>query len=169
MTQNKYDTLMKTLADYGNLKLESTYMYSNSNYYYDDRYEHFILRSKTGEDSGGSCWGGVATYSAINEPRPDFEILDVLLLELDPDFSLCNYRKIISIVKTEQGRSSEYYGNGYYYDEKILDKEDFLKALNELGFDLNDKLLTTLEEKIANRYLAESQEAQKLRSKNRYY
>lgn len=169
MNQNKYDTLMKTLAEYGNLKLESNYMYSNSNYYYDERYEHFILRSNTGEDSGGSCWGGVATYSAINEPRPDFEMLEFLLLEIDRDFSLLNYRKIISVVKTEQGRTSEYYGNGTYYDEKILDKEDFLKAMSDIGFDLNDSLLITLEEKIANLYLAESQEAQKLRSKNRYY
>lgn len=168
MNQTKYDILMQTLVDYGNLKLQKGYMYCNSNYYYDKTYETLTLRSKTGEDCGGDCWGGEATYSAINEKKPDFDMLDLLLLELDPDFSLKNYRKVLSIVKFEQSRSSEYYGNGYYYDEKILDKDDFLNIMEEIGFDLNNSILSDIEEKIANQYLAESQEAQNLRSKNRY-
>jgi hypothetical protein len=152
---DKIDQLFKTLADYGNLQLQYTGGVSYS--YYD---EDFTLSVKTGEDSGGNCWGGNATYQPFNQQPQAFTMLESLILEIDPDFTLKNYKTIQSLVQFNETRKSEYYGNGNYYNEYTISKDDLVKSLSSMGINLNDSLATKIEDKFSNLYLAQMEPTQ---------
>lgn len=131
MSNNKeWDTLLKTLVTYGQELLH----YQEAYYSYTD--EQLILSWKTGEDSGGNCWGGKATYSATNQKQPEFTILDELLFAIDPDIKLKDYRTITSKIQFEETSSREYYGNGRYYNQLVLDRDDLIKTLDSMGYNI---------------------------------
>lgn len=165
MDDKLFDTLMKTLCDYCNLQF--TFQYNEGVcYYYDDN--EITLRCKTGEDSGGNCWGGQATYSKISTRTPQFDILDILLLQINPDFKLNDYKTIKSMLKIEDTAKSEYYGNCNYYTEYILPKEDLIEGLSNAGINLNKNKLIELEEHFSTLYLVQTEPSQSLASKNKY-
>ena len=131
MNTKDWDTLLDTLVTYG----QETLRYQEAYYAYRD--EQLILSWKTGEDSGGNCWGGHAQYSPCNQKQPEFVILDELLFKIDEDIKLKDFRLITSKIQLEETSHREYYGNGTYYNQLVLDKEDLVKSLKASGYDLN--------------------------------
>lgn len=131
----EWDTLLNTLVTYGQELLH----YQEAYYSYQD--EQLILSWKTGEDSGGNCWGGQATYHASQQKQPDFTILDELLFTIDPDIKLRDFRLITSKIQFEETSHREYYGNGTYYNQLVLDKEDLIQSLKEIGYDIKSTQL----------------------------
>lgn len=127
----EWDVLLNTLVTYGQELLQ----YQDAYYSYQD--EQLILSWKTGEDSGGNCWGGKATYHASNQKQPDFTILDELLFQIDPDIKLRDFRSITANIQFEETSHREYYGNGTYFNQLVLDKEDLIKTLKNCGYDIN--------------------------------
>lgn len=135
-----FNTLLKTLITYGQELLR----YQDAYYSYDN--EQLILSWKTGEDSGGNCWGGKSTYSATNQKQPEFTILDELLFAIDPDIKLKDYRSITSKIQFEETSSREYYGNGKYYNQLVLDKEDLMNTLESIGYNINSADIVKMNE-----------------------
>lgn len=158
-----WDKLLKTVADYGNIQLQYTNGVSYS--YYD---EELTLSCQTGEDSGGNCWGGSATYSAIHNPPQEFTMLEFLLLEINPDLKLRDFKVIKNLVHFEERSSREYYGNGRYYNDLSISKENLLTALKDLNILPNKTELDKIEDKLANLYLASLEPAHSMNSKYRY-
>lgn len=134
-TSKDWDTLLDTLVTYGQELLR----YQEAYYSYRD--EQIILSWKTGEDSGGNCWGGQASYSASSQKQPDFTILDELLFEIDPDIKLRDFRLITSKIQFEETSHREYYGNGTYYNQLVLEKEDLIHSLKTGGYDIQSSQL----------------------------
>lgn len=134
MQQDKLDELLDILVTYGQEQLH----YQEA--YYSYRNEDLILAWKTGEDSGGNCWGDEAKYSPCHQKQPEFSILDELLLELDSNFSLKNYKNITQKITKEETSHREYYGNGTYYDQLILNKDDLKSSLNDAGYSIDSHL-----------------------------
>lgn len=135
----EWDTLLNTLVSYGNEVLH----YEQAQYKYFE--EKISLIWKTGENSGGNCWGDEASYSAIITQQPHFEILDELLLHIDPDIKLRDYRYLTSKITSEDTSKYEYYGNATYYSQLILDKKDLVDSINQGGYVLNLKDLLSIE------------------------
>lgn len=133
-----WDNLLKTLVIYGQEFLR----YQEAYYSYVD--EELKLSWKTGEDSGGNCWGGTAQYTPCNQAQPEFTILDELLFKIDPDIKLRDFRKITSHITTEDTSSREYYGNGSYYRQLVLDINDLNKLLIESGYVLKSSDLVAI-------------------------
>lgn len=134
----EWDILLKTLITYGQELLQ----YQQAYYSYDD--EQLVLSWKTGEDSGGNCWGGQATYSATNQKQPEFTILDELLFAIDPDIKLKDYRSITSKIEFEETSSREYYGNGSYYNQLTLARDDLIKTLENSGYHITISDITKM-------------------------
>lgn len=144
MKKDKLDELFDVLVTYGQEQLN----YQEAYYSYEN--EDLTLAWKTGEDSGGNCWGGEAKYSPCHQKQPEFSILDELLLELDSNFSLKNYKNITQKITKEETSHREYYGNGTYYDQLVLNKDEFKSSLTEAGYSIEEhltRLIKTFEDK----------------------
>lgn len=129
-TIKEWDNLLNTLVTYGQELLR----YQEAHYSYHD--EAISLSWKSGEDSGGNCWGGNAQYNASNQKQPEFIILDELLFAIDPDIKLKDFRIITSKINFEETSHREYYGNGNYYNNLILEKNDLIQSLKEIGYEI---------------------------------
>lgn len=160
---NTWDKLLKTLADYGNLQLQYT---EGVSYSYDQ--EEITFSCKTGEDIGGNCWNGVATYQGFHIQPQEFTMLDFLLLEIEPDLKLRDYRTIKNLVHFEETSYREEYNNGRYYNNYSISKENLINVLNELKILPSNTQLEKIEDKLASLYLASLEPAQTIKSRNRY-
>lgn len=138
--EKEWDTLLKTLITYGRELLH----YQEAYYSYED--ESLVLSWKTGEDSGGNCWGGQASYSATNQKQPEFTILDELLFAIDPDIKLKDYRSITSKIQFEETSHREYYGNGSYYNQLTLDRDDLIHTLQSIGYNITQSDIVKMNE-----------------------
>lgn len=161
MVQDNFDILMQTLVDYGNKQLYGDNDYSNVSYEYDERNGELILSWKTGEDSGGSCWGSDASFSAIDNKEYPFDMLNLLLLQINPNFLLKDYVVITSIIKSREHRTSEYYGNGTYYQQRTIEKEEFLNALASLNIPVTNKILCEINDNLTEQYIISSDKKMK--------
>lgn len=130
-----WDNLLDTLVTYGQELLR------HQDAYYSYRDEQIILSWKKGEDSGGNCWGGEVTYSSCTQKQPEFIILDELLFKIDPDIKLRDFRSITSKIQFEETSHREYYGNGTYYNQLVLNKEDLIQSLTQAGYNLDSTQL----------------------------
>ena len=125
--KDSWDNFFETLATYGQEQLR----YKEAWYSYID--DELSLSWKTGEDSGGNCWGGKSTYIPCNQPQPDFSILKEFLLTLNPDFKLRDYDSIVSLIQFSEESSREYYGNGSYFNKLSIEKKDLIIKLKEFN------------------------------------
>ena len=93
----------------------------------------------SGGISGGSCWDGQdgreANYCATEgEKEPDFSEIDAILLELCPNLSFLQYKKITSKIIEQGSRTeNEYYGNSSTYSYKFIQLRKLFNTLNEMG------------------------------------
>ena len=69
-------------------------------------------RYETGGYSGGSCWNdNPASYSNKEMSTDKFKVLDVVLEKLCPQITYLQYKKIDSMIHTNEETEREYYGN----------------------------------------------------------
>lgn len=131
----------------------------NPNDWYDDhRFEQYfdvkkslneLLNSgyigfavRTGGNSGGSCWGGEASYEPESDVNLQNEYLDKVLEVIAPDVTYLTYRKIEKnlIHKTEYVKR-EYYGNDDRYYVELVVVKDLVQILKEKNTLIdNDKI-----------------------------
>lgn len=92
-----------------------------------DMDDFIFIEWESGGCSGGSCWDSSDPTPYTNtEPQPEFEDLDKVLSELNPNISYLNYKKLTKLVEREEFRLDEYYGNYTdYVVEKIYLKDIF--------------------------------------------
>jgi hypothetical protein len=89
----------------------------------------------TGGNSGGSCWGGEATYHTSDTPVPTYCFITELVFIIAPYTPMLHHRvfmKTWSAIDNEV--QYEYYGNCVYYDFQTLDIKKLFSYFND--FDL---------------------------------
>lgn len=163
---DKLDKLFDTLVTYLNLEIRKknndpdrvTYTYK------DDK---ITLLCKIGEQSGGNCWGGVSSYESLSYISQDFNIVDTLLLAIDPNVTLKTYNDIKKLIQSERICINEYYGNANYYYQSILEKDDLFNALKKTNININDSIIDKIDDDFTNLYLA-TLETKQISSKQKY-
>ena len=93
---------------------------------YGDTVEELENKWQTGGQSGGSCWddGDTTHYAESGEPEPEFESLDNILLEVAPQLSFLHYKKLSQVIKVDDNRENDYYGNYTDYAIKTITIDD---------------------------------------------
>jgi hypothetical protein len=91
------------------------------------------MRYSTGGVSGGSCWewSNPQPYHN-NEPKPNFEVLDLVLRELKPNISYLQYREIEKLIHTNQETHYEYYGNSTDFQIQYIILSELEAALERI-------------------------------------
>ena len=148
-TNKDWDNLLKTLIIYGQEFLK----YKEAYYSYES--ENLSLYCKLGEDSGGNCWGGKSEYTSCDQIQPEFSILDELLLQIDPDIKLRDFRIIVSKMTSEKISNREYYGNGTYYQKLTIEKDDLINSLLECGYNLTSTVIQSLNKTFEDKVYAQ--------------
>ena len=92
--------------------------------------EHVIyMRWDDSGYSGGSCWDTSDPQPYKND-KPEFKVLDIVLEEIAPNISYINYKKIESLIQSNEYTTWEYYGNSTTYGIqyiKVAELEELLK------------------------------------------
>lgn len=78
--------------------------------------------------AGGSCWG-TEHHSRKPEQEPKWKVLNAVLKKLKPDISFLQFREIEDLIKTNQERDREYYGNSTDYMINYIVLDDLYKLL----------------------------------------
>lgn len=109
----------------------------------DSGYIGFAVR--TGGNSGGSCWGGEASYEPESDVNLENEYLDKVLEVIAPDVTYLTYRKIEKnlIQKTEYVKR-EYYGNDDRYYVELIVVKDLINMLKEKNALVSDEKIQQL-------------------------
>lgn len=99
--------------------------------YVNEYFDVYPLRWTTGGISGGTCWSESGHYAIESEEEPEMEVLDEILQDVYPNLTYLNFRKMmrLPIIKVENWRESEYYGNYSYGKKKTLDIIELYLAL----------------------------------------
>jgi len=89
------------------------------------------MRWETGGTSGGSCWNDSKPerYNTGN-PKPKFEVLDLVLKELMPNISFLQFREIENLIHKNSETDYEYYGNCTDFDIEYIILSELINALN---------------------------------------
>lgn len=89
-------------------------------------------RYKTSGYSGGSYFGGHATYFEEDEPENKHRIIEMVLEILKPDIKLLEYKKILSMIHTNEESKGYYYGNSDDYKVEYIILSELETYLNEI-------------------------------------
>lgn len=95
---------------------------------------HIKIEYESRGATGGSCWGGEASYYENTDVDAEFVVLDELLEIICPKISYLEYRKLTKLIKTTSREQYEHYGNWTEYKSKNLD----LKSLYQFLKDTNN-------------------------------
>lgn len=84
--------------------------------------------------SYGSCFGdGLSPVTP--DDQPEFEALDELLIEICPNVTFLQYKKIMrECVDIEESYESDYYGGGCMYKRYVCDMKKLYETLRSLGY-----------------------------------
>ena len=95
---------------------------------------------ETGGADGGNCWGGEARYYTVDEkPIKDFPPLKEFLKNMVPDITFLDYDELREIIKSDDIREREYYGNHTDYYVEYIEPDKLYKKLNDMGYDLESR------------------------------
>lgn len=95
--------------------------------------EHVVyMRWNTGGMAGGNCWND-DLYSYTGDPKPKFQILDMILKKLKPDISYLQFREIEELIHTNHETHHEYYGNSDDYEIEYILLSELIKKLEEFS------------------------------------
>ena len=89
-------------------------------------------RYKTSGYSGGSYSGGEAEYFQVDEPKDKYRVIEMVLELLKPDIKLSQYKKILSMIHTNEETENEYYGNSDDYKVEYIILSELETYLNEI-------------------------------------
>jgi hypothetical protein len=96
--------------------------------------EHVIYSSyESGGYSGGSCWGDMAKRFTKEMPKDHMAVLDILLTEIVPNLSFLQYKKIQSLIKSNEMSQWEYYGNSTDSVIEYILVSELENLLNEIN------------------------------------
>ena len=88
------------------------------------------MRWHVGGISGGSCWdsSNPQPYTSDNK-KPAFKVLDLILLELNPNITFLQFREIETLIHTNSETEYEYYGNCTDFEIEYIILSDLIKML----------------------------------------
>jgi hypothetical protein len=86
------------------------------------------MRKDIGGMSGGSCWG-TEPEPYINTETVEFEVLDLVLMELKPNITYLQYKMVNKLIHTNNETQYEYYGNSTDYEIKYIILSELEKLL----------------------------------------
>jgi len=90
----------------------------------------------SGGTGGGSCWDDGEEdrhYGIEGDSEPEFTILDNFLLEVCPDITFLQYKKITPKITQSEWSENEYYGNSTDYTSKSIKLKDLYDVLCEFN------------------------------------
>ena len=90
------------------------------------------MRYTTGGVSGGSCWDNSNPQPYTEDTIPSFDVLDIFLKEVYPTISYLDYKKIASLIHTNEESDYEYYGNCTDYKIEYIILSDLLNLIDKL-------------------------------------
>lgn len=88
-------------------------------------------RYEKGGYSGGSCWDDSDPQPYYNSFIPDFTILDLVLMEIAPNITYLQYKKIEQLIVHSEKTEYEYYGNQTDFGMKFIILDDLINLLKE--------------------------------------
>jgi hypothetical protein len=95
---------------------------------------------ETGGADGGNCWGGEPQHYSVDEkPKKDFPPLKEFLKDMVPDITFLDYDELREIIKSDDFREREYYGNHTDYYIEYIEPDKLYKKLNDMGYDLESR------------------------------
>ena len=95
----------------------------------------FTVEWTTGGKTGGHWDGSDATDPVEADDEPDFDVLDDILLDIMPNITLLQYRKLVKVpglITRRTWEDREYYGNYYCKASKSLDLGVLYDCLQEI-------------------------------------
>jgi len=96
--------------------------------------EHVIYsRYETGGVEGGSYRGGKNCRYVNDPPAERFKILDLVLEKLKPNITYLQYKKIDSMIHSNEETEREYYGNSTDYKVEYIILSELEEYLNGLS------------------------------------
>lgn len=89
-------------------------------------------RYETGGVKGGSCWDNSNPQPYTEEcPKDHMAILDILLTEVMPSIGFSQYKRIQTLIESNEDSSWEYYGNHTDYLIEYILLSELEKVLTE--------------------------------------
>jgi hypothetical protein len=88
-------------------------------------------RYEIGGYRGGSCFGSEAKPYTVDE-KPKFKVLDMVLKKIKPDLTYLEFRELEDLIKTNEERDRQYYGNSTDYKIEYIILSDLYKTLKLL-------------------------------------
>lgn len=101
--------------------------------YVKDDVEEISISWSIGGQSGASCYdvGDPSFHATSGEPEPEFDALDNILMEVTPQLSFLQYKKLAQLVSTDEKQDGDYYGNYTTYATKTLKIDDLWDFLTQ--------------------------------------
>ena len=87
-------------------------------------------RQHTGGYSGGNCWNNDEARYYEEKYNDDFPILDIFLEKYAPNITYLQYKKVIALMKDNNEREYEYYGNSTDYRIRWIVLDELIELLN---------------------------------------
>lgn len=96
--------------------------------------DYFYVSWTSGGVSGGSCYNDDydSHYAIAGDPEPEFSSLDGLLVDICPNISFLQYKKLLSLTKHDTYTSNEYYGNSRVTSFKHIRLKELYEELVKL-------------------------------------
>lgn len=85
-----------------------------------------------GGRSGGNCWNDRADINVEIEDSKDIILLDKFLEQYIPKISFLQYKKLTRLIKHQEWRENEYYGNYNNYKCAYIFFEDIADCLSKI-------------------------------------
>ena len=88
------------------------------------------MRWETGGVSGGTCWDSSnPRYHPSDSGCPKFKVLDLVIMEVDPNMSYLKYREIEDLIQSSEDTEYRYYGNRTDFEMKFIILSDLIEIL----------------------------------------
>lgn len=89
-------------------------------------------RYEIGGYRGGSYREGAIAKPYVVDEKPKFKVLDIVLKKIKPDLTYLEFRELEELIKTNEERDRQYYGNSTDYKIEYIILSDLYKTLKLL-------------------------------------
>jgi len=89
-------------------------------------------RYEIGGEHGGNCWGDSPTNYSNDTPQDRMMVLDLILERIKPNITYLQFKKIESLIHTNEETQHEYYGNSTDYKIEYIILSELEKYLSTI-------------------------------------
>jgi hypothetical protein len=81
---------------------------------------------------GGNYHGDESHYYTNSDNKPNFKVLDLVLMELKPNLTYLQFKLIEELIRKTEDRENEYYGNCTDWDITYIILSELIDLLETL-------------------------------------